>query len=193
MTSKQVMWVLAALTLVGGCSLLKPSPESQVLHSPYQTRRIWAVLPPRNESGSLTVNSVELADRLTEQIQKVEGIDALPVNRVLAAMQLMEVHEISTPGQARALLAALGADGLIVGTVTAYDPYDPPKIGLALELYTQPSVERHELDLQRLIASPTEDGAEAQAVAATAAPVPQPVSTISEMWQASDPLVRKTA
>lgn len=190
MTSKQVMWVLAGLTL-SGCSAFRPSPESQVLHSPYQTRRIWAVLPLRNESGSSSASGVELADRLTEQIQKVQGIDALPVNRVLAAVQLMEVHEISTPGQARALLAALGADGLIVGTITAYDPYDPPKIGLALELYTQPAVERHELDLQRLMAAATEDRAQARSVVSPTAPVPQPVSTISGMWPASDPLVRK--
>lgn len=190
MTSKQVMWVLAAMTLAG-CSLFRPDPRSHVLQSPYQTRRIWAVLPLRNESGSLAVSGVELADRLTEQIQTINGIEALPVNRVLAALQLMELRGISTPGQARALLAALGADGLIVGTITAYDPYDPPKIGLALELYTQPAVERHELDLQRLLASATDDAARTQPVATPADAAPQPVSTISGLWQASDPLVRK--
>jgi len=192
MTSKQVMWVLAAL-LLAGCAVFKPRSDPQVLHSPYQTRRIWAVLPLRNEAGTATVDGVALADRLTEQVEMVEGIDVLPVNRVLAAMQLMEARQISTPAQARALLAALGADGLIVGTVHAYDAYDPPKIGLALELYTQPAVEQHELDLQRLLVAATEDDAQPAPApqAGPPGPVRQPVSTVSGLWQGSDPLVRK--
>ena len=32
----------------------------------------------------------------------------------------------------------MGVDGLIVGSITAFDPYDPPVLGLSLALYARP-------------------------------------------------------
>ncbi len=32
----------------------------------------------------------------------------------------------------------LGCDGLVIPTVTAYDPYDPPKFGASLQLFVKP-------------------------------------------------------
>jgi hypothetical protein len=34
-------------------------------------------------------------------------------------------------------MAEMGVDGLVTGSVTAWDPYDPPTIGLALALFAQ--------------------------------------------------------
>jgi len=57
---------------------------------------------------------------------------------------------VQSPQQARTLANALGVDGLIVGTVTAWDPYDPPRIGLKLALYARDGNPEPSLDPMRL-------------------------------------------
>jgi len=43
-------------------------------------------------------------------------------------------QERTAEEQALAVLRATGADALVVGTISAYDPYDPPKVGLTWRL-----------------------------------------------------------
>lgn len=43
-------------------------------------------------------------------------------------MQVFEITRVTSPNEARSLLRTMNADALVVGTVTAYDTYDPPKI-----------------------------------------------------------------
>jgi hypothetical protein len=69
------------------------------------------------------------------------------VNRVLAAMQQLGLERIISESQARAVLEMLGADAILVGTVTGYDPYPPLALGMALELYSrEPSGGGPEID-----------------------------------------------
>jgi hypothetical protein len=53
-------------------------------------------------------------------------------------MRALKLTDLATPADAKRLATELGVDGLIVGSVTAWDPYDPPKLGLALALYARP-------------------------------------------------------
>ena len=141
MTSEQIMlirpgpmglWALLLCVCLSGC--YAPVPVDRPV-SPYGGRRVFAVAPLRNESGSLHADALRTADRLTAEVARVRGIDTVSVNRVLGAMQRMGLSGIDTPDQAHALRQWLGVDGLLVGSITAYDPYDPPTLGLAVELY----------------------------------------------------------
>jgi hypothetical protein len=49
-----------------------------------------------------------------------------------------------------ALIETLNVDGLVVGTVTAYDPYNPPTFGLAVQLFKPQLIERAQLDPRNL-------------------------------------------
>lgn len=133
MTSKQVMLMLV-LAFAGGCAVREPR-GADALISPYQTGRVWAVAPLRNESGSLQADGLAMADRLQRQLENATNVDVVPVNRVLRAMELLEMPFVETPADAARLMQTLGVDGLIIGTITAYDPYDPPKLGLSIELF----------------------------------------------------------
>lgn len=186
MTSEQVMLTLAALWL-SGCAALMPKQGADPLVSPYAERRVWAIAPLRNESGSLQVDGAVMADLLAHQLENASNIDVMPVNRVLAAMEALQMRQITSGPEAMKLLATLGADGLIVGTVTAYDPYDPPKLGMAIELYSSPRLEAaHQSDLRRLASAGTDDGPPAPA-----ARIRQPVSLVSAFFDAADPEVRR--
>jgi len=124
---------VAMLTLVG-CSNEPKMDQPSVLDSPYPAAKLWAVAPINNESGTTLVDTVVLADKVTQSLHEVRGINIVPVNRVLAAMQKLELGGVNSVADARRLMLALGTDGLIVGTLTAWDPYEPPKIGMTIQL-----------------------------------------------------------
>ncbi|MEX2213923.1 MAG: hypothetical protein WD768_07335 [Phycisphaeraceae bacterium] len=139
MASKQVMLTLAlAATLLlalpmAGCQYNPRGAEPLV--SPYSQARVWAIVPLRNESGSLHADGVVLADHLQRQLENAANVDVIPVNRVLRAMEVLDMPVVASASDAYRLMETLGVDGLIVGTVTAYDPYDPPKLGISIELF----------------------------------------------------------
>lgn len=182
MTSQKVMLTALGLLLVAGCTLLRPPPSE--LRSPYATRRALAVTPLRNESGSAYADGLRMADLLTQQIDAAANLDAVPVNRVLAAMEQRGIVEVRDPRTAQTLMQALGVDGLIVGSLTAYDPYDPPMAGVAIELYTSQAVDQYELDLNRLTYAATDDASRLSD--AEPADRRQPASMVSVVLRASD-------
>ncbi|MFO0857107.1 MAG: hypothetical protein U0640_07100 [Phycisphaerales bacterium] len=112
----------------------------RTLTTPYNTINgevLWAVVPLRNESGTSQVDSLVLSDHLIGAIEETQGLRCLPLDRTLAAMQALKLQRVRTPAEARTLAQTLGADGIVVGTISAYDPYTP-MIGLSLALYARP-------------------------------------------------------
>lgn len=156
--------VPACLTGCAGAPPELTTPE--VLVSPYQSasprnQPLWAVAPLRNESGTSIADSMALADELVARIQEVRGLTAVPMNRVIGAMRASGLHEINTPADARMLAQILGVDGIIVGSITSWDPYDPPRIGLTLGLFGRgptlvPSENTASVDSRELAKSTTE-------------------------------------
>ncbi|MCW5765841.1 MAG: hypothetical protein KIT68_07680 [Phycisphaeraceae bacterium] len=141
---RAVSGVIACLGLAGaaatsGCAPSKPGlTEPEVLVAPYQTggaRVLWAVAPLRNESGTSAADAMMVSDALAARAAEIRGVSCLPVNRTVAAMRTLRMPSVSSPADARRLAQALGCDGILVGTITAYDPYDPPTLGLTVGLY----------------------------------------------------------
>ncbi len=134
----------AALTLcsaLSGCSSEPKLKSPEVLAAPYDTSAgevLWAVAPLRNESGTTLFDVLDVSDKVIGAAGQVRGVRVLPLNRTILAMRALKLSAINSPAEARRLAQELGVDGLILGSVTAYDPYDPPKLGLALALYTRP-------------------------------------------------------
>ena len=156
------------------------------LPSPYRHQQVWAVAPLRNESGTLHVDTARLADHLTRQLENASHIDVLPVNRVLEAMAAMGIREVTDRGQALELLGLVGADALVVGSLTSFDPYDPPKAGMALELYASPRIFYGDpVDLRNLSGAATEPDDLPRTRPS------QPVTTVSGFLDAADPDVRR--
>ena len=186
MTSKQVTLIVAS-GLLAGCTVYPR--EAEPLSSPYAARRIFALAPLSNESGSLQADGLVLADHLARQLENASQIDVLPVNRTLAAMQARRLGRITGPDEALRLIRALGADALVVGTISAFDPYDPPKLGVALELYfnSRGDSETETLDLRELTRSTTGGPVRSE--------VPldprRPASAVSHFFDAADPRVRR--
>jgi len=188
MTSEQVrlivMRVLMLAVVLGplwGCQ--KPRAEQRI-EAPYAERQVWAIAPLRNESGSRHADGLQMADQLTRAFEQVVGIDALPLNRVLEAMEALKMTEIASREDAIRLRDALGVDALVIGTMTHYDAYDPPKIGMALDLYAWPTEDSgNSLDIRGLSWAPTADKAGIRR--GTLYRPDQPVTTVSGYFDAS--------
>lgn len=140
MTSVQTMLVcLMGVALIGGCESKPELLQPRVLQSPYPAARgetLWALAPLSNESGVSKVDMLMISDTVAATVAEVSGISVLPVNRTLAAMAARNMQSVRSPRDARALADALGVQGIIVGSISAYDPYDPPKLGMTLALFT---------------------------------------------------------
>lgn len=181
----------AALAVIAAVSLAacQSPPElvpPEVTVSPYPLslgEPVLAIAPLRNESGTSFADALAVSDALAARAAEVRGLSALPVNRTIAAMRALGIDEIRSVAQARAVAATVGADAIIVGSVTAYDPYDPPTLGLTLGLYAArpgsltPGPDRGGVDVARLERSASDQ------TPAAAAP-DRPLSVISELLDA---------
>lgn len=135
---------LALVQLLTGCASSRDTLTVPQVHiAPYDTSRgdvLWAVVPLRNESGFSQVDVYQVSDKVVAAASQVRGIRCLPLNRTIGGMRSLNLQELTSPEEAQKLATTLGVDGLIVGSVTAYDPYNPPKLGLALALYSRPGL-----------------------------------------------------
>ncbi|MHC4976390.1 MAG: hypothetical protein ACYTF7_07265 [Planctomycetota bacterium] len=137
-TSLGAILALLVRMLVGCASSGNKLLPPRVLQTPYASVQgdvLWAVAPLKNESGVSVIDELALSDTLAAQIQQVRGISTIPVNRTLGVMQDLGIAQVGSPADARAIAKALGADAIVVGNITSWDPYDPPEFGLQLGLY----------------------------------------------------------
>lgn len=160
-------------------SLISPYPASS---GPF----LWAVAPMANESGTTGVNPLEVSDALVAQIQQADGLDAIPTNRVIEAMRALGIDSIDSPAAAVQVARTLGADAVVAGTITSWDPYEPPKIGLALSLFVlrdemaSPATRGVGIDPRALQAAPTDYTLPTRISPTT------PVSSVAEHLDASN-------
>lgn len=122
-----------------------------MLKAPYETERVWAVVPFANESGVSAVDGAAVADQFVAEIEQVDGLRCLPLNRTLAAMRSLGMDGVRDLKQAYTLMRTLQADGLVIGSVTEWDPYKPLRFGAAVEVLSAGGgADRKPLDLKEL-------------------------------------------
>jgi hypothetical protein len=129
------------MALLPGCSAPRATlVPPNTITAPYDGQfgeALWAVVPPANESGTTLFDPLEVGDALVGAVSEIRGVSALPLNRTIQAMRALDLDRISSPAEVAALCKAMGVDGLVVPSVSAWDPYDPPVIGMAVALYAR--------------------------------------------------------
>lgn len=121
----------ALACVCGACSSgprERPLVAPAVVVAPYSTSQgdaIFAVAPLRNETGDTMAPIDQISEQLLAAVEEVRGVRTIPMSRTLMAMRALELRGIRSPQELKALADALGADGIIFGTVSGYDPYAP--------------------------------------------------------------------
>lgn len=131
--------LLGTIALSGACAKKPPEYGREFVHSlPPKRREVWAVAPAINLSGQREVDPLLQADLLYQQVQQVRGLTVVPVNRVAEVYAGLGIAQVQSAEQASLVCDLLGCDALLVPTVTAFDPYNPPKLGASLHLFAKP-------------------------------------------------------
>jgi hypothetical protein len=132
--------VLLAILGLTGCAAPAPDLSAPyITTSPYEApdEVLLAVAPFRNETGTTSVDPMVVSDKVVAAAEEIRGVRCLPLNRTLETMRALKLQGISTPADLATLARALNVDGVLAGSVTAYDPYTPT-IGVAMVLYARP-------------------------------------------------------
>ena len=129
--------MLAGMALVGapGCSLIIPDVSHEpVVHNPFPQLNKVAVAPFFNQSDEPTVDGHKFALAYFAELQAIPGFEVVPLGVVETAIIENRV-DLSHPGEARRRANILGVDAVVIGSVTDYTPYYPPRCGLRVEWY----------------------------------------------------------
>ncbi|QOV91486.1 hypothetical protein [Humisphaera borealis] len=128
--------VIAIAAMGMGCSS-KPKPYGSEVVSilPGAQPQVWAIAPAINLSGQREVDPLLQSDILYHKLQEVRGLTVIPVDRTIQVYAALRIEQVQSATQAAIVCEALGCDALVVPTVTAYDPYDPPKWGGSLQMF----------------------------------------------------------
>lgn len=191
---KRILLIAAALAIgvLSGCDSLpdfitkKPYGQESQAFLPGTHRQVWAIAPTINISGQEQVDPLIQSDLVYQELQKVHGLTVIPVDRVVEVYASLKIDKVQSEKQALEICKLLGCDGLVIPTVTAYDPYAPPKFGASLQLFVKegtfarlPPVDPHELER-----SPT------TVAMPQAMPEAKNMAQVVEIYDASDGTVR---
>jgi hypothetical protein len=130
--------VLAGAALEGlpGCRLIFPDISRQpVVHNPFPQLSRVAVAPFFNQSDEKTVDGRDFAMAYYAELQSVPGFEVVPLGVVEEAIVRNHIN-LSSPAEARRLAQVLNVDAVVIGAVTDYSPYYPPRCGLRVEWYS---------------------------------------------------------
>lgn len=186
-----LLLALTPLVLIGCSTKPRYASDPVTLTAPYANERevVWAVAPFRNESGVSFADELRLSDAMVSQIVQARGITALPLNRSLEAMRTLGLPAVETRTQAIQLARQLNADAVLVGSITFWDPYDPPTLGMNLVLFarseTMQVLDRDEFNPRTLQTAPSDSNVRSE----TSSP-DRAINQASVMYDASNGLVR---
>ncbi len=125
-----------AITSATGCHVILPDVSHQPLvHNPFPQLSRIAVAPFFNQSDEPTVDGRVFALAYYSELQVVPGFEVVPLGVVEEAI-LEHRIDLSHPDEARRLARILGVDAVVVGSVTDYTPYYPPRCGMRVEWFS---------------------------------------------------------
>jgi hypothetical protein len=137
----RLVWLHIATLLLGagsGCVLAPDRVVEPQFHNPFPQLHRVAVLPFYNQSGEPTVDGEAVAIAYYNELQAIPGFEVMPVG---VASQMLAANVAATGGEPRTgsdfqrLAGMMGVDAVIIGSVTEYSPYYPPRMGLAVDWY----------------------------------------------------------
>ncbi len=105
-----------------------------MVHNPFPQFSKVAILPFFNQSNEPTVDGKQFALDYFAELQSVPGFEVIPVGVVEQAAKQLGVDLSNADGR-RLLANQLGADVLVIGTITDFSPYYPPRCGMRVDWY----------------------------------------------------------
>ncbi len=125
---------IVLLSCGSGCALIPDVMHEPQYHNPFPQLYRVAVLPFGNQSKEPTVDGEQMALAYFNELQLIRGFEVMPVpvaKRMLEATQF----EPRNASDFQKLARFMGVDAVVVGSVTEFTPYYPPRMGMAVNWY----------------------------------------------------------
>jgi hypothetical protein len=134
--------VLVAIAMLAfgpatGCSFFPETLQTELIHNPFPQLNRVAILPFFNQSSEPTVDTDLVAEKYYAALQAVPGFEVLPIGVAKAQwMQYAMTHgEPRTGAQFQQLANLMGVEAIVVGSVTDFDSYYPPRMAMTVHWY----------------------------------------------------------
>jgi hypothetical protein len=129
-------WLLAAsiAAALSGCAVIPDVTHQPRFHNPFPQLHRVAVLPFYNQSREPTLDGEAVAIAYYNELQLIPGFEVMPIGvtrQYLAALQF----EPRTGADYQKLAQVMNVDAVVVGSITEYTPYYPPRIGMSVDWY----------------------------------------------------------
>jgi hypothetical protein len=128
--------VVAILLLLAstGCQLIPEIAHQPVVHNPFPQLTKIAIAPFFNLSAEASVDGRQFAQAYFNELQLIRGFEVVPVGVVERAMHTYQL-DLDNPDEVRKLATVLGVDAVVIGAVTDFTPYYPPRCAMQVEWY----------------------------------------------------------
>ena len=123
------------LILVAGCGLVPEIAHQPTYHNPFPQLTKVAVAPFFNLSAEPTVDGRQFAGAYMNELQAIPGFEVAPFPVVEEKIRELGLS-LANPVEVRKLAQALEVDAVVIGAVTDFSPYYPPRCSLQVEWYT---------------------------------------------------------
>jgi hypothetical protein len=131
---RRFWWLICGCWFLAGCSALPDISHQPRYHNPFPQLSRVAVLPFYNQSAEPTVDQDKIALAYYNELQAIRGFEVVPVGVTKILMAASGIHP-QCPEDYQKLAQFLDVDAVIVGSVTDYTPYYPPRLGLSVRWY----------------------------------------------------------
>ncbi len=126
--------VLLGCVGLSGCTFVPQVAHQPSIRNPFPQLSKVAVAPFFNLSDEPTLDGRRVATAYYNELQAIPGFEVVPVGVVERAIQDYGLT-LRSPEDARRLAQILDVDAVVIGAVTEYSPYYPPRVGLQIEWY----------------------------------------------------------
>ncbi|MEL7267826.1 MAG: hypothetical protein AAFP69_23870, partial [Planctomycetota bacterium] len=124
-----------------GCTLIPDRQYAPQHHNPFPQLKRIAIVPFFNQSENPYVNGQRVAESYYQQLQQIPGFEVIPIGVTMQRLRAFEAQrgQPSSGADWQAFAAFLGAEAVVVGSVTDFDSYYPPRMGMAVRWYAADS------------------------------------------------------
>ncbi|MFO1066742.1 MAG: hypothetical protein U0892_23025 [Pirellulales bacterium] len=126
--------LLPALLLGSGCSLLPDVKHKPQYYNPFPQIQTVAVLPFVNQSEEPTLSGERVSLAYIDELQSIPGFEVLPLGAVKAKLQEYR-GPLASGTDFQTFARELGVDVVVVGSVTDFTSYYPPRMTLKVNWY----------------------------------------------------------
>ncbi|MFK8110948.1 MAG: hypothetical protein AB8B91_02035 [Rubripirellula sp.] len=132
-----ILTTISCLIFATGCALVPETRHRERIHNPFPQLKRVAVLPFFNQSSEPTVDGEMVAEKYYAALQAIPGFEVLPVGVSKAQWMkyTLTYGEPRNGADFQRLAQQMGVEALVVGSITDFDAYYPPRMALTAHWY----------------------------------------------------------